>query len=577
MFARCCLIWIAVSCLWNVSSPPAVAQRGGLVQDLFRTLAEAQLEREQRKRIEAQRFPNGQPVPNGQLVPNGLGGGGFGGQTVPIPTRPNLGGTLPGAASRIALPTDRNAIAAPLDILTRDLTFVVNDLRTVAARNAAARAMLPGAYRLAAGAQTLSELLRQNRAADPRAAVCGFDRDFRKFSQGMLRLPGLSSNCRDALGRCDNAMDGLASLYSISLQWDRAALADIALITQVQLQTILDDLEVLALSRQDRRAWTHDLRLLAHRIDELRGQMDVLTYDEAVAAFNEFSNRMVPLGKSLRSLHNPHVDRRLDRLRELVDQTYSVLLMPTPLPAGSILESAERLEAVAETLRDDLDRDATRALPRKTRDRMDDLVRAVDNDANDLVRELRRQNPEQSRRRGAGDEITEWLRSIDSKSHELSNLVRYLPGNHHAGVVRLHDETEALMRALQVVPGVVIDYARMLQTSASLEGAAEALRDQLRRVDRELGDAGLRSTLRRSSDDLYRAARDFNEAVDDRRDVDDLARLAERLIQPWQTLNENLDRLVAAGASRGSAARVQSFRNAMTQPMAEAVTLVGLE
>ena len=48
-----CLLFMVVPLTMLVPAKPADAQRGQLIEDLFRTIAEAQLEREQRKRIEA--------------------------------------------------------------------------------------------------------------------------------------------------------------------------------------------------------------------------------------------------------------------------------------------------------------------------------------------------------------------------------------------------------------------------------------------------------------------------------------------------------------------------------------------
>ena len=79
--SRLLLSLLAVSLLQPVM--PAVAQRGALIEDLFRTIAESHLEREQRKRLEAERVAKEQRKVKPSNQPFNVPGPIFPGQILP--------------------------------------------------------------------------------------------------------------------------------------------------------------------------------------------------------------------------------------------------------------------------------------------------------------------------------------------------------------------------------------------------------------------------------------------------------------------------------------------------------------
>ena len=574
--ARLTTLAVLVTC-----APITHAQRGGLVEDLFRNIVRSQLERGQldpnarNPNVPLPRTsPDRQPIPPigsvrpgspGGVVPNerGIPGGGItaGGIAVPSP-----GGVFAGIdPAQASYQNTRSAWTT----LQNELAGITQDLQQNASRNAPLRNLLPTAYELSQEAQQLDRYARSGLDSRLESGYRIFDRDYRQFSFDLRRQNGISADCRDAITRCDRVVNRLSRVYGIAPQWNRNRFAEIALTAETYLQTMLDDLEILSINATDRRRLSHDLRLLASRASQIRRRVDAMTYDEASAEFNRFTSEMTSLGGLIRQLNNPHMDRRLDRLRGLADDAYGLFWMPPPVTNDSVLASARRIEQSAERLRDRLDARVLSVLDRQTQHRVEDLARDTDRTAHALVDYVSR-DPNGSRAADA-------LREIDASANELIRLTRYLVGNHHQPLAVLRDEVERLSAALSVSHApAVVDYATLLRIAAMLEGTSEALRDQVDREERYLQPSSYRSSLKSAARDFYRRSEEFHRNVADRRDVDDLRDRAEELVDPWQRLTRDVDAVSRQGLPVNRAAVMQHYRDAMIRPMADLAAMLNL-
>lgn len=562
-----------VACLlWGALASEAVAQRG-FVEGLFRTIAEAQLER---NRANFERSNSPQPIPPRQidvgrvtpssqsrLGPIGTGENDFSRvevqriERLPFDARPRIDSQFGGSNSTEIWLT-----------LVRMLESLNANLRREATVNANLRSVIPDTFRIAAQARSLAGLSQSGREDQISANYPSFDQAYRAISYTVRSSAGVSTETRQLVREGDRLAGQLSRLYGVEPQWNKQRFDDIVLTSQTHLRTLLDDLELISLSESNRRNLTHDLRLFIQQLIEVRQRTASMSYTNAAEAFANFTADTAPTFAALRRLRDPHIDRRLDRLAELADETYGLLWMTAPVTSDSLIDSASRLEIASVELQQSLSASVLRSVERRNRDRIEDLVRDIDRNAHDLIDRFR---DDRSGRSGI-----DLVGRIDAASAELEGLVRYLPGNHHQPLALVRSEIATIGRATGTPSATVAGVASLLPAAATLEGSAEAIRDELRRIDRYLQPSSYRGEMRRASDDFYRASREVHEAIADRRDAETVVRRAKELIQPWQTLSSGIEILRRSGARDSQARLIEQYRDALLPAIGDIAAVLEL-
>ena len=568
------------------------ASAQGFVENLFRSIAESQLQRtreEIRRRVDPgidanvnPRVDRGRPPQPGLAPPVQR-------QVLP-PWRPDY--VPPRRDDRVVdnggfdnRPIDNRGIdgrgiivdsGATWRSLQRSMRQLSDAVRRQPASDVAARRVAGDVYRLSAMVDELTNLAVAGRQREVAAAYPNFDRDYRTLSyrlrgdgrSGRFDSGGFDPAISQLIGQIDPLVSRLDSVYGTTPQWDRSRMSDIILICQTHLSALLDDLEVISISASQRRNLTHDLRLLHQQLTGVRRRVGRMEYDQIAEALGQFTSRMLPLADTLRSIRNPHVDRRLDRLAELADETYSLLWMQPPVTGGSVASTADRLRASTTQLRQSLSDQTMRLLDRASAARVEDSVRQMERDAAELARLIGRDREDRA--------VTDLLRRIDGDARMVASIVQYVPGPHHAPLALVGDHVAALQRATGTAPVGFVSTQSLLPSAATLEGTAEAVRDAIRRIDHTLQPSSYRSDLRRASDDFYRASRKLHSVIADRRDNDEIRRRAEALVDPWRTLSGGIDDLRRRGCPEPNARTLIQYRDAMRPAIGEIAAAFGL-
>ena len=561
------LMAVAVLVSAMASTREATAQqRGGVIQDLFRSVAQAQLEREQRKRLEAE--AQAQTVERARINANrgvpgvpGVGGvpnAGFPGGGV-------VGGGVVGPFSNLGRVPGSTLGTATWQQLRGEMDAVINDLRSVSGRSGTAMRLVPTGYRLTAQIDQMIADANRGDTAAVASAFAAFDRDYRTFAFETSRI--LPGGTADRLRRTDAIIAQLEQSMNVRPQWDRMRFAEIALTSRTLLQTILDDTRLISLSGADRRQINHDLNLLVTRIDRIRSQIDRITFEQASATFNDFATQLASVGVGLRRLNDPHIDLRLDRLRELRDDSYGLFWTEPPEALRDIRGIADRLQRSSRQLSQSVASAGT--MPDRVRRDAASIVRDVTRAADDVAAFAVSQSGTRS--------IEAPLQRLDAETRRLEDLLRYQPGTHHAPLALLRDDVHLLMRESSVASAsAALDHASLVRLGATLEGGGEALHDAIDRRDRNLRSRQFKSQLDRSVDEFYRQARKFYEDVDDHRDIDSLRARVGEMLNQWQTMNQLIADLNRQGMSATDAAVVGQYRDALIPAVAEAAAMFGI-
>lgn len=517
----------------------AVAQRGSLIEDLFRSVAEAQLEREQRKRQERENELRRSTQP----APGGI-------QPIPIPgprTGQNAGPRSINTRSREVADLaqhliDFNGVIHPL----------VGELRSAALRNPAIRELLPQAYQVAADTQTLIQRCDGMQSIEPLIEPYSeLDARWRQLSFRLRALDGLSKSCTAGVRSCDKLVSTMARHLHIQPQFDRHGLHDLMVIAGAHMQSLLDDLDLARIDPKEAKRLSHDLRLLRQRMLGEADRVDQVTYDEAVVAFNDFTTSWSQFSQRLYAINDPHMVRRLDRIRRCGDQTYELLWIPPPYNSNTLTASAQRLESECAQLLDALTIRSMVTLKAQDQVRLLESSRRMFRASQEFTK-LTSGNASQ-------DELQQRFAAIDKDWAFIYATCRRLPTLKRAPLEAIEHQCEDLRGALGVVATEVrtIGHDELVQAAASLEGSAEYFQADLKRYERYLTPDRYRQSIFNATHEFYHHAKELHEALHQREDFRRLQREAELMLDGWQQLSKDLDDIEAHGLSERRAASLR--------------------
>ena len=539
-----CLLLLAAP-LTMLSAKRAEAQRGQLIEDLFRTIADAQLEREQRKRIEAERQARKPPLG----TPGGIR---------PVPTQ------RPGQIQPIDL--GRNQRSQSINVRSREaaefaqhlvnfngaIAPLVQEMRSGAAANAAIRGLLPDAYQVAADTRALLQRCDGLSALDPVIdPYSEFDARWRQLSFRLRSLDGLSSQCTSGIRSCDQLISKMSRHLNIQPQFDRHALHDLMLKAATYMQCMIDDLQVAQLPPRDVQQLTHDCRLLRQRLLAEADRVGDTTYGDVVTRFTDFVSRWGEFSQRVYACNDPHLQLRLDRIRECGDETYAVLWMPPPYNAGTLTASAQRLQQSCGEVLDQLTLRSMVSLSPRDQTRVLETSHRLYQTSEAFVQATTRgaSRGDLRNRFGKFDEDWAYLRPIFYKLARINRGT--LSGiDHECSHIR-----SAL--GMTAASGPVVVQEELVQIAAALEGSAENLDADVNRYERYLQPASYRKSVVGASHEFLGHARQLHAALSNRADLRTLQLEAEHMLDGWQQLSKDISHIESHGLSAGRAYNLQ--------------------
>ncbi len=547
MLRCCCPLLLFVPLTLMVPDSPAQAQRGQFIEDLFRTIADAQLEREQRKRIEADESAVRPTTP----PPGGV-------QQVRVPRHDNV---PPGVRQPQRPPTinvrSREAAEFAQNLVDFDgaIAPLVQELRNGSAGNTAIRGLLPEAYQVAADSRALLQrcdgLVSLDRVVEPYSEL---DARWRQLSFRLRSLDGLSNPCRGGIRSCDQLVGKLSRQLNIEPQFDRHELHDMMLISATYMQSLMDDLQLANIPYAKSERLVHDCRLLRQSLLAEADHVETTTYEEVVTRFTDFVSRWSAFSEQVYAINDPHLQRRLDRIREMGDQTYALLWIPPPYNASTLTSSARRLQRSCAEILDQLTVRSMVALPPQQQVRLLEASHRMHQSSQGLA---------QMTTRGASrNELGSRVEQIDKDWAYLRPAFFQMPSLNRATLASIDQECEVMRAALGIraAGGQPIQHEELIQVAAALEGASEYLDADVHRYERYLQPVSYRTSLVKASHEFHFHAKQLHAELSGRADLKTLQREAEHMLDGWQQLAKDLGHIESHGLSERRAQTMQRYQ-----------------
>lgn len=549
---------------------PARAQRGEFIEGLFRTIAEAQLEREQQKRLEAERASRQQNNRDpGQVQP------------VPVPSSIRPPSHRPGQPASI----NRNQPPASINVRSREaaefaqnlvnfsgsIDPLVRELRAGAAQNPSIRAALPEAYQVAADSRALLQRCDGLSSLDPIIPPYSeLDARWRQLSFRLRALDGLSSQCTSGIRSGDQLVSVMSRQLRVQPQFDRHELHDLMIIAATHMQSLLDDLELARISQQDASRLTHDCRLLRQQLLGEADRVDETTYEDVVTRFTKFAYGWSAFSERVYAVNDPHLQRRLDRIRECGDQTYAVLWLPPPYSAATLTASAHRLEESCAQILDQLTIRSMVSLSPKDQLRILESSRRMYSQSREF---------EHATTQGASrNDLQARFATIDKDWSYLRSKYQQMRAINRATLGSIDQECDSIRAALGMgtAAGPSIRHEELVQVAAGLEGSAEYLDADIQRYERYLKPDSFRKSILEASREFHHHAKQLHSELSARANVRSLQREAEQMLDGWQQLTKDISHAESHGLTAG---RAENLRRAQQDlvPMVAKIAAALLE
>ena len=578
-FYRIVIALVVASIAFGTSSH-AVAQNGRLIEGLFRTLAEQQLEKEVKKRAASQKRPPALRPPGQSTfkpskdpyqvqLPSG-----FGGRPPARPTQPRLqpsSGQPAGGASSISVHSrEASEYAQRLVAFNRNIDPLIGQLRRAANKHPEVRTLLPQVYQIGADGRALLQrcngLSSLTPIVDPYAEL---DARWRQVSFALRSVNGLDAGVLNAIQQCDQTCATMCEQLQIQPQFNRHALHDEMVIASTYMQSIIDDLEISGIEARAARKLAHDCRLLRQRVLSAADHVEEASYEEMAGSFSDFAQRWGAFSQQVYSLRNPHLDRRLARVSECGDHVYAILWMSPPAAFHDIAEIAHRIDGSIERLSEQITLRSIASLP------SGDQARVLN-----ATRELYRQAIELEKAANAkadAGQLQSMFAALDNNWISVQSDFARIPTVNRGLLSEIERSCGELRQALGVAGGGAspISASQLIQAAAALEGTAEYINDEIRRNSRDLTPSSFRSSISSGAREFYSHAKELHEEMSkpgrltDPKYLGRLQRETQHMLEGWDELSRNLDHIEDHGLSRSKASQLRRAQRDITPFVAQ--------
>ncbi len=583
-FNRIAIITVVASICFGVSSN-VVAQNGRLIEGLFRTLAEQQLEKEMKKRAELQKRPPALRPPGQSTfepskdpyqvqLPSG-----FQDRPPARPTQPRLqqprrqpgpGNTTGRSGSINVRSREASEYAQRLVAFNSNIDPLIGQLRRAANQHPEVRTLLPQVYQIGADGRALLQRCNGISSLTPIVEpYAELDARWRQVSFALRAINGLDAGVLNAIDQCDQTCASMCKQLQIQPQFDRHALHDEMIVASTYMQSIIDDLEISGIEAMAARRLAHDCRLLRQRVLNAADHVEEATYEQMVGSFSDFVQRWGAFRQQIYSLRNPHLDRRLARVSECGDHVYSILWMSPPAAFHDIGGIVHRIDDSIERLSEQITLRSIAVLPSGDQARVLNATRELCRQAVDLERAAdTNADPAQ---------LQALFAALDSNWISVQSDFARIPTVNRGLLSEIERSCGELRQALGVAGGGAspICGSQLIQAAAALEGTAEYINDEIRRNSRDLTPSSFRNAISSGAREFYDHSKELHEEMSkpgrltDPKYLGRLQRETQRMLEGWDQLSQNLDYIEDHGLSRSKASQLRRAQRDITPFVAQ--------
>ncbi|QEG39487.1 hypothetical protein [Roseimaritima ulvae] len=555
MFRKCfsgsvCLV-LTIAC-----SGPALAQRGQFIEGLFRSIVEAELEknqqREQQRRQQTQRTER-RPLPSAPQPPDVR------------PAAPSAAAPRRGAATNDQrLLTFRDWIQQ----YTLHAAALADELRRPSGHVPGSRALIGDVLHLHAHADALS---RQALAVTEYRQVideyCDVDSDWRPLSFQLRSLDGLRPQTMQSVSALDQYSNQICKLLGVQAQFDRRRMQELMTIASTYMNALLDDLQLVRGRSAEIRQWIHDGRILEQQLQREADFAATAELDQIMPRYNDFVTRWRSYAAPLYQLNDAHVDVRLERIRQCGEEVFALMYMPPVADGNLLFRASARLEQQVAKLLDQLTIRALVRLPAREQN-------AIVNDARSLWTRCREFNqlvdPQATPPRQSS--LRQQFVDIDGRWQALQSRLAAIDAIDPAVLRDVQRSSQQIRELLGMHE--TLDQQRGLELAASLEGQAEYLNADIQRYRRYYTPRDFGAEFTECGDRFLRLARQLNSQLSNQAPLRDLQATCKALLSEWEHLSESSETLSQHGLSGSRPYRIQASMRELAPIVAELAAML---
>ena len=577
-------------CRWIVPlglvlpATPSNAQQYPILEGLFKTILETQIERQRQDQEEAHRRHDQR---HGHVhSPPGRDGDGRG---VAAPRQPNR----PAQPGRVIINQ------GPLNPTTDDTgQVIVRPGQQVVGDPGAVRTVMTYRTTMAKYVQQCDQLTRRLQAnADvrgvrPLIAACmklrnkavavqrqcqhssdvdlfahqysELDAAWRMLSFRIQAVPGIDQPCVQYVQQMDDYCDLMCETLAVEPQFNRHRLLQLQAQGTAYIETLLDDIEIELHGHADCDGLLADGRRLQEQIRRQSDFIEAASYDEVVQRFNAFVHAWREYAPRLYKFQSPTIQRRLARIRSCGEEIYASLWMPPSVDRGYMQYLADVTTREMSNLFDQMTVHALVELPIDDQRRILTIARQLHRQCEDYasgvqqhvsVRDLRRRFRQIDQQWAALEPFLEQTTAMDLRRCGKRISCHY-------------DEMRGMLGMTQA-----LDYDQAMQLAAALEGLSEHLRADVQRYDRYYA-SGLRNRVNNAVAKFHRECKDLHRDLAHSHDMERLQKSCRRMLQSWSKLSQIIDTLPQNGLSQSRYQRVAHTRGDLVQVVAELAAML---
>ncbi len=544
------------------SSGPLWAQRGQFIEGLFRSIVEAELEknqqREQQRRQAAQRddrpaLPSPPQLPQVQVPP------------------PHADTRRPDTRRPDAAPTGDRRLLTFRDWSQQyalHAAALAAELRRPATQVPGSRALLGDLLHLQAHADALA---RQAAAAREYREVidsyCQLDSEWRPLSYQLRALNGLSPPATQSILALDQYSNQICKLLGVPTQFDRGRMQHWMTVASTYMNALLDDLQLVRGHAAELPQLIHDGRILEQHLQREAEFAATAELDEIMPRYNDFVTRWRAYAAQLYQLNDPHVDSRLERIRQCGSEVFALMYMPPSADEHQLQQAAGRLERQVAELLDQLTIRALIRLPAREQN-------AIVNDARLLWSRCREFH--QQAQPDAGPLELRSLRAqfvdIDQQWHGLESRLTGIETIDPAILTKVDRSSHQILELLGVHS--TLDYRRALELAASLEGQAEYLNADIQRYRRYYTPSRFGSEYCECAERFLQLAQRLNSQLANQAEMPQLQATCQALLTEWEHLSESTAELSQHGLTGYRPNRITAAMHELAPIVAELAAML---
>ena len=537
---------------------PVPAQQRPILEALFKTLMESQLEREEQRQVESRRRHDhrhhGHAVGQGAVVIES--GPLQSGRTV-VPGRPTVVTESVALPALVTVRTTIDEYVTHCDQLTSRLQNN-SQLRGI-------RPILAKSLKLRNRARLLQKKCRQTNDIEYiTAAYRQLDAEWRALSFEIQCVPEIQQQCVTFVTQLDNHCDRICSTLAVQPQFDRHRLLQLQSQATAYIETLLDDIEFELHGTPDCDNLLTDGRRLQESIRHQTHFVETATYDEVVRRFTEFVSEWRQFTPRLYPYQNPTIQRRLARIRACGQEISATLWMPPTVDRAYLGYLADITTHEISSMFQHMTVQALLQLP-------------IDEQREILMtaRNLHGQCQQYSAGVTGNVSLVDLRNRFEGIQAKWSVLSPHLDGSMSTELRRCENRISRNCDEMSQMLGLIqeVDVHHALQLAAALEGLSQHLHDHILRYQTSYRGP-VKSRAVSAAKKFHSQCRGLHRRVARNQDPQKLRKTCIEMVESWNTLTNLIDLMPRHGLSPSKYQQVSHARADLYEVVAELATLL---